>query len=201
MENESSGESFYQKKEWQRSSALTCYTLCRRRAKQYIVWASRSFCAKNEIRSRNLRFISMEVQSWFMSIFSFVTVRRAVCISSDYSKCRSSWNSLSAALFNADIQSCALKHPVLEQVPSSKFSLKNWQVFAKETWSPQNCFITFLRKPWEREEMPFLPTRFPLFLTDEELEPQRRKVNNMNNYEEDYFLLENKHIGSSFGLH
>lgn len=111
-----------------------------------IVWA-RSFCAKNEICSRNLQFISIEVQSCFTSIFSFVTVRRAVCISSDYSKRRSSWNSLGTALFSC-WQRAALSSILYwsKYISQLKFSLKNWQVFARETLPAQTRFVTFFMK-------------------------------------------------------
>lgn len=91
----------------------------------------------------DLQFVSTEVQRWVMSIFSFVTVWGAVCISSDDSEGSSSCSSLRTALFDALFANIPYWSGYISHL---KPSLKKWQVFARETLSSQNPFVTSLQK-------------------------------------------------------
>lgn len=72
--------------------------------------------------------LAQKLKMAFMSIFCFVTVRRAICIPSDDAKCSSSWGSLRTALSGADIKMHGF-NPVLQQIHFSIiFFFKNQQV-------------------------------------------------------------------------
>lgn len=76
-----------------------------------------------------------------MSIFSFVAVRRAVCISSDDSKCSSSWGTVRTALSGADIKKYSFKNLVMQQI---HFSIK---VFFKKAAGNKIIWLNFYEKP------------------------------------------------------